>query len=411
MKIVVHNMQTYAHAQQLAKALAARGHEVAYLYCPSIRMPSLSSLSFAPADGVTVVPVALGAELRKRNFLWRVVQERVYGASAASLIAGLRPDLVISGDTTIEAQARIQTKCRRAAIPFVLWLTDIYSVGVKSVLSRVPVIGPVAALRYNRLERRVVQASDAIVAIADDFYDILTGWGADPDRLSVIENWAVLPKTAPPPKDNEWTARHGLRGKRVLLYSGTLGFKHNPQIFIDLATEFREDADIRIVVLSEGHGAELLSRRQREFPGLLVLPFQPDADFHKALATADVLLAILEPEAAGYSVPSKILTYMAAGRPILAAISAKNLAARTIVAASAGVTVDPGNVSELCLSARYLLDDEGRRTQLGSAALRYAQANFDIERIATRFESIFRRITAAGVAPAKGSVGTEEFGV
>jgi hypothetical protein len=84
--------------------------------------------------------------------------------------------------------------------------------------------------------------------------------------------------------------------------------------------------------------------------------------------------------------------------------------ARTIVAASAGVTVDLGSVSELCLEARYRLDDEGRRAQLGSAASRCVQVNFDVENIATLFENIFR-ITRAVSAPAEGSVGTDEFGV
>jgi hypothetical protein len=77
--------------------------------------------------------------------------------------------------------------------------------------------------------------------------------------------------------------------------------------------------------LLSGAGAEWLSCRQREFSGLLVLAFQPDADPHGALATVDVLLAILAPEPAGYLVPPKILTCIAAERAILAAISGKNL--------------------------------------------------------------------------------------
>ncbi len=36
MKIVLHEMGTYAHVQQLAKALAAKGHQVDYLYCSSV---------------------------------------------------------------------------------------------------------------------------------------------------------------------------------------------------------------------------------------------------------------------------------------------------------------------------------------------------------------------------------------
>jgi glycosyltransferase involved in cell wall biosynthesis len=67
------------------------------------------------------------------------------------------------------------------------------------------------------------------------------------------------------------------------------------------------------------------------------------------------------------------------------------LAARIIRAASAGLTVDPENSSELRRLARLLIEDGDRRKQLGAAGLAYARANFAINDIAARFEEIFRR--------------------
>jgi colanic acid biosynthesis glycosyl transferase WcaI len=391
MKIVLHEMGTYAHVQELAKALAARGHEVAYLYCPSSRTPSHSSMCFVPGDGVNVITINLDSQFAKWQLVKRFVQERAYGARVASIMARLRPDLIVSGNTPIEIQAAIQKMCQRSETPFLFWLQDVYSIGVKSVLATMPVIGQLVATRYGSLERRVARGSDGVLAISDDFRDLVIGWGVDVRRVVVIENWGVMPAGPPPPKDNEWAARHSLLGKRVLLYSGALGFKHNPQLFLDLAMEFHSDPDVRIVVISEGRGAEWLSLRRREFPGLVLLPFQAAEDFQKALAVADVLVAVLEPKAAQYSVPSKVLAYMAAGRPILAAMPADNLAARTISVASAGLTVDPENPSELRRLARSLIEDGDSRKRLGAAGLAYARANFEINDIAARFEQIFRR--------------------
>ena len=389
MNIVLHEMGTYTHRQELAKALSFRGHEIAYLYCPSSRTPSRSSMCFTSDDKVTVVPIELDSEFAKWQLLKRFLQERTYGNRVASVIASLRPDLVISGNTPIEIQAAIQKICRGSGTPFLFWLEDVYSIGVKSVLSKMPLIGELIAARYALLERMVARQSDGIVAISDDFRDLALDWGVDPGRISVIENWGVIPPDPPPPKNNDWAARHGVLGKHVLLYSGALGFKHDPQLFLDLAREFRSDPDVRIVVISEGRGAEWLSLRRQEFPGLLLLPFQPAEDFQKALAAADVLLAILEPMAAKYSVPSKVLAYMTAGRPILAAIPADNLAARTIRGASAGLTVDPENPSELRRLARSLIEDGDHRRRLGDAGLAYARTNFEINDIAARFEEFF----------------------
>jgi glycosyltransferase involved in cell wall biosynthesis len=348
-------------------------------------------MCFAPGDKVTVVPIDLDSEFAKWQLLKRFLQERAYGARVASVIASLRPDLVISGNTPIEIQAAIQKMCRHSGTPFLFWLEDVYSIGVKSVLSKMPLVGDLIAARYALLERKVARQSDGIVAIAVDFRDLAIDWGVDPDRITVIENWGVIPADPPPPKDNDWAARHGLVGKHVLLYSGALGFKHNPQLFLELAMEFREEEDVRIVVISEGYGADWLSSRSREFPQLVLLPFQSSQDFREALASADVLVAILDPVAAKYSVPSKVLVYMTAGRPILAAIPADNLAARTISAASAGLTVDPENPSELRRLARSLIEDRDHRARLSAAGLAYARANFEINAIAARFEELFRR--------------------
>jgi colanic acid biosynthesis glycosyl transferase WcaI len=395
MNIVLHEMGTYTHRQELARALSSRGHEIAYLYCPSSRTPSQVSMSFTADDRVTVVPIELGSEFAKWRLLKRFLQERSYGARAASAIASLRPDLVISGNTPIEIQAAIQKVCRRSGTPFLFWLEDVYSIGVKSVLSKAPLIGNLIAARYALLERRVARLSDGIVAISDDFCDLAVDWGVDPRRIAVVENWGVIPTGPPPPKDNDWAARHGLLGKHVILYAGALGFKHDPQLFLELANEFRGEEDIRVVVISEGRGAEWLASRSREFPQLVLLPFQPAKDFRKALASADVLLAVLERTAAKYSVPSKVLAYMAAGKPILAAIPADNLAARTISAASAGMTVDPEDLPELRRLARSLIEDEDGCGQFGTAGLAYARANFDINSIAARFEEIFHRFAPA----------------
>ena len=70
----------------------------------------------------------------------------------------------------------------------------------------------------------------------------------------------------------------------------------------------------------------------------------------------------------------------------MAAIPADNLMARAIRAASAGLTVDPEDPSELQYMARSLIEDEEFRRRLGAAGLAYARANFEIHGIAAQFD-------------------------
>jgi glycosyltransferase involved in cell wall biosynthesis len=101
-----------------------------------------------------------------------------------------------------------------------------------------------------------------------------------------------------------------------------------------------------------------------------------------------VLVVILEPDAGAFSVPSKIFSYLCAGRPILAALPSDNQAAEVLKAADAGICVPPSDAAALCAAAKELLQDSERCEQLGSNARRYAAEHFDRSTIADRFERL-----------------------
>jgi colanic acid biosynthesis glycosyl transferase WcaI len=211
-----------------------------------------------------------------------------------------------------------------AGIVFVFWLQDIYSAAIGHYLGeRLGLPGRLIGNHYRRLERSLLNASDAVVAISDRFLPVLAEWRIPDDRIAVIPNWASLSEIYPTAKDNDWARLHGLHDKTVALYTGTLGLKHNPAILLDLARAGAASA-LQVVVVSEGKAAQWLEQahaRKRAVDNLTVLPFQPMKLYPQILGTGDILLAILGAEAAAFSVPSKILSYLAAGKPIVAAIA------------------------------------------------------------------------------------------
>jgi glycosyltransferase involved in cell wall biosynthesis len=106
------------------------------------------------------------------------------------------------------------------------------------------------------------------------------------------------------------------------------------------------------------------------------------------LDSADLLVAVLEPDASGFSAPSKVLTYLAAGKAILAAVARDNPAAEVIRRAGAGVVVDPRDARGLVAAARQLLADPARLRAAGAAGRAFAREAFDIGRISERFEAV-----------------------
>ncbi len=377
MRILVHDYCGHAFQVELSRWLAAEGHEVLHLYSREIDSPR-GALAPHPNDSpsLTIEGLALGRRVAKYAPLRRLHHESAYTRLAARRLRTFRPDAVLSGNCTAVVQRGLLRAARRSGAPFLYWLQDIYSDGVERTLAqRFGVPGRLAARLHRRLEFRTLAVSDAVVAITPDFAPILTTGGVAPERVHVIENWAVA---APAHADGAaWRAEHDLGERFVLLYAGTLGLKHDPEVLLALARHCRDTPHMAVVVVSQGLGRDYLeTARQREgLANLILLDFQPVERVAEMHAAADILLAVLEPYAGVLSVPSKVLGYLRSGRPILAAIPADNLAARTISAAGAGLVVAP---DELAAAADRLYRDPGLRTRFGRAGAAYALVHFDV---------------------------------
>jgi colanic acid biosynthesis glycosyl transferase WcaI len=187
-----------------------------------------------------------------------------------------------------------------------------------------------------------------------------------------------------------------LSDKRVVLYCGTLGLKHNPRPLLELAVRLRAEEDLRVVVVSEGLGSHWLRERatRAKLTNLTLVGRQPYQRLPEVLATGDILVALLEPEAGVFSVPSKVLSYLCAGRPVLASVPAANLAARTIGRSRSGVVVDPSDGEAFVSAAVRLLERPTLRAALGRRARQYAEETLDIHRIGERFEAILQRVAS-----------------
>jgi glycosyltransferase involved in cell wall biosynthesis len=252
-----------------------------------------------------------------------------------------------------------------------------------------PAAGTLIGAIYRSKERRFAARANKIVSITPDFIPFLKRLGAPDDKITVIENWAPIDEIVPLPRENNWKREQGLSGKRIVLYSGTLGLKHNPLLLSNAAAHFLALGldDVCMVVATQGLGADFLNAeaKTRNLHNLVVLPWQPYGRLPEVLSSADVLTAIIEPDAGLFSVPSKILSCFCAGRPVVAAIPADNLAAKNITRARAGFVVEPDDEGGFLTQLDRVLGDPVLAQQMGDNGRAYAEKAFDIQAIAARF--------------------------
>jgi colanic acid biosynthesis glycosyl transferase WcaI len=385
MRIVVHDFGGYPFSAQLARALAERGSVVLYLRSQGFRPPKDGPEGTDDLLGLTSDTVDIGRRASSSIGPIRLADERKYGMELAQRIKQFEPNVVLSGNCPLDAQAAALASAHGVGAGFVFWLQDIYSQAVGRILGRrFSLAGRLIGARFARLERRLLLASDAIVSISPDFLPFLEGWGVRPERTTVIENWSPLDGVVPRPKKNSWSIQYGLAEDAVFLYSGTMGRKHHPGLLLALA---RALPNARVVVISQGHGTQWLRSQAKEVANLRLLPYQPYGRLSEVLASADVLIALLQEDAGAFSVPSKVLTYLAAARPILAAMPRANLAARMITDVGAGVVVAPTDTDAFIKAAQLFLVNPEARSRAAAAGRAYAENAFDIGPIADRFEN------------------------
>ncbi len=398
MRIVVHDYAGHAFPISLSRALAARGHEVVHAFASSLQTPR-GALAPRPDDSPTLsfreIPMDPDYARYKYSFRRRRNMEVRYGRAVAEFINGWKPDAVLSGNSPTETQEPISRAAIMGKGRFYYWVQDFYSLAVDRILRRkIPIAGAWVGAWYRHLDRRQFHRSSKIIAITGDFSPILSReFGVDASRIAVVPNWALIEEIPCLPKNNPWSRKHSLQDKFVYLYSGTIGMKHNPALLLELARRHACDPDVRVVVVSEGIGADWLRKESvaANLTNLTILPYQPFADLPSVLATGDVLVGILEEEAGTFSVPSKTLSYLCAARPLLLAIPLDNLAARITRNHEAGLTVAPSDMEGFLDAARRLHDSPGLRARLARNARAYAEETFPIGKAAAVFDEILAK--------------------
>lgn len=396
MRIVVHDYVGYAFPIELSLELSKRGHEVTHLYAGSFQAPkgvSILNQKEVP-ENFKIEAIHLSKPFQKYSFVKRRFQEVEYGKLVAAKLRELKADIVISANTPIESQSSIVKECQRSKTKFVFWVQDVYSVAAYKLLrKRIPILGELVGRYYMWLERRLLRQSDEIVLITEDFQILMDEWKIPPQKRHVIPNWAPLEEIPILPKGNDWAQEHGVADKICFLYSGTLGLKHNPDLLLQLAMNLKHKPNAQVIVVSEGLGGEWLRNKKNELDvnNLTVLGFQPFEQLPNVLASADVLVAILKPDAGIFSVPSKVLSYLCTKRPLLLAVPPENLAARIVSQNEAGLVVPPSEMDAFIQAAKTLLNNPQLREIYAANGRSYAERHFNIQSIADQFESVILR--------------------
>lgn len=301
--------------------------------------------------------------------LRRLLLEVSFGIGA-SFARWHRPAVVVLVSPALfsTAIALVRARLTRGRPEVIVWVQDIYSLGV----SETGAMGARGARVMLAIESWVLRHADSVVVIHDRFKrHIVRSLAVDEQRITVVRNWTHLR-----PADVDAAAyreRFGWGDEVVVLHAGNMGAKQALENVVEAArVADAEQLSLRFVLLGDGNQRVMLEHLAAGIGRIEFLTPLGDADFQGAMAAADILLVNEKAGVAEMAVPSKLTSYFAARRPVIVATDEGSITADEIAAASAGLRVDAGDPRALALAAVELGRDAGRSLAYaeGGAAFR-----------------------------------------
>ena len=159
---------------------------------------------------------------------------------------------------------------------------------------------------------------------------------------------------------------------------------------MEAASCLKDLTNVRFVLVGSGSKSEWVEHaiRERHLENLLLAGRFPASSMAELFRHASCLLVTLKSnEIFSYTIPSKVQAYLAAGRPIIAALNGEG--ARIVREAGAGQTCAAEDFEGLasCVRALYGMSAE-QRQRLGDAGRRYFLEHFEMSDQARRLVQI-----------------------
>ncbi len=220
--------------------------------------------------------------------------------------------------------------------------------------------------------------------------------GAAPDRVTAIHNWVDTDALKPGDKANHIRASLGLQDRYVVSFAGIMGYSQDLEPVIRAAALLADHPKIALLLVGDGVEKPGLEKMAADLKltNVTFLPMQPKEEYLNVLHASDLCLVTLRKEVKTPVVPSKILSIMAAGRPVLASLPLDGDAPRLISEAQAGVCLPPGEPELLAQAILEFSQDEARGDQMGASGRQYAVEHLSLQSCVGRLEELFRQATA-----------------
>ena len=331
------------------------------------------------------------------KMIQRLLMESSFSLIAALILLGgknFQTDIIIY----VGAQPRVAMIARLVA----WWKGVPYAVVINDLAAQAAVdVGTVRvkwlAKILETFEYAAYRCASGAIVLCSSFKEALEAHQYPASRVRVIPSPVDLDMIRPVNDGHAFREALGLKSfDFVVLYSGSMGIKQGLTNVIEAALLLRdENPTVKWVLVGDGELKPMIEKKINEYDLLdhvRLLPLQPESQMSAMFSAANVLLLNQLSKVEDTVIPSKLLTYMAAGRPVLAAVNLKSQGAIVLRKAGGGLIISPEDPKAMAEAVKRLMTDQETLESMGKTNREYAEKNFDRHKIVAKQEQFLLEV-------------------
>jgi glycosyltransferase involved in cell wall biosynthesis len=278
-------------------------------------------------------------------------------------------------------------------VPILFWVQDLWP---ESLEATGAVRSPRILGWVQQLTRFIYNGCDRILVQSRAFIEPIQKLGIPPDVICYFPNSAES-LYAPVRLTSDASERALLPSGFCVMFAGNIGAAQDFETILGAADRLREHTDIQWIVLGDGRLAPWVRDQIRARAlerNMRLLGRHPVTAMPRFFAAADALLVTLKREPIfALTIPSKIQSYLACGRPIIATLEGEG--ARIVVESGAGLVARPEDAESLAHAVLAMARmPVAKRDAMGVAGRRYFEQHFERERLLGQLEGWMKDLTA-----------------
>ena len=276
--------------------------------------------------------------------------------------------------------------------PFVLGVQDLHP---QAYIDQGVLKSPFLIRILEGLERVAYKSADGITVHSDGNREMVQS-KLSRDRATKIytlSNWVDVEAMTLSSEINEFENTLEVNGKFVVGYAGTLGLSQGSGIIVEAAELLTHLDDLIFVIVGDGIDKKTLISdcNRRGLSNVRFFDMQPAEKYPSVVDVFDVGVVTLNAKVDTPVIPSKILSLMASGTPIVGSLPVEGDSGALIKKAKCGLVTEPGNAVKFAESIETLYKDRNLRESYEVNGRDYAVQNFALPRITKSLKTFFEK--------------------